>query len=308
MFRFLASVFIKDHKNYQSARVRQSYGILAGAVGIILNICLFLGKWSAGILSGSIAITADAFNNLSDAGSSVVTLIGFRISGQKPDPEHPYGHGRMEYISSMLVAVAILFMGMELMRSSIDKIRNPQPVDSSLLVIAILVASICVKLYMFCYNRSLGKKISSPAMRAAAMDSFSDSLATILVLAATLIGRYTGLMLDGWFGILVGFFILYTGGCALKESTDLLLGQAPAPEMIEEIEETVLSHSGINGMHDLLVHDYGPGRTMISLHAEVPAEGNVLEVHKKIDHIEQELQEKLHCSVTIHMDPVAGNH
>lgn len=211
MITFLARIFIKNHKDYNSPSVRQSYGILCGAVGIGLNICLFIGKWLAGILSGSIAITADAFNNLSDAGSSLITLVGFKLSGQKPDTEHPFGHGRMEYISGLLVSVAVLIMGFELIRSSIDKIRTPEPIACSPVILGVLVASILVKLYMYHYNRTVGHKIDSTAMQATAGDSLSDTVATSLVLLATIISQLTGLILDGWFGILVGIFIFYTG-------------------------------------------------------------------------------------------------
>ena len=304
MITFLASLFIKDSKNYKEPSVRQAYGVLSGAVGIGLNILLFFGKWLAGTISGSIAITADAFNNLSDAGSSIITLIGFRLSGQEPDPEHPFGHGRMEYISGLLVSVAILVMGFELIGSSIGKLRSPEPIESSALVFGILIASILVKLYMFFYNHSLSKKIESAAMKATSVDSLSDTVATTLVLIATLISKYTGLLLDGWFGILVGLFILYTGGSTLKETIDLLLGQPPKQEFIDEVKEIVLGHSMVHGVHDLIVHDYGPGRVMISLHGEVDVNGDIQDIHEQIDHIEHELQEKLHCSATIHMDPI----
>ena len=304
MITFMASLFIKDSKNYKEPSVRQAYGVLSGAVGIGLNILLFFGKWLAGTISGSIAITADAFNNLSDAGSSIITLIGFRLSGQEPDPEHPFGHGRMEYISGLLVSVAILVMGFELIGSSIGKLRSPEPIESSALVFGILIASILVKLYMFFYNHSLSKKIESAAMKATSVDSLSDTVATTLVLIATLISKYTGLLLDGWFGILVGLFILYTGGSTLKETIDLLLGQPPKQEFIDEVKEIVLGHSMVHGVHDLIVHDYGPGRVMISLHAEVDVNGDIQDFHEQIDHIEHELQEKLHCSATIHMDPI----
>lgn len=304
MITFMASLFIKDSKNYKEPSVRQAYGVLSGAVGIGLNILLFFGKWLAGTISGSIAITADAFNNLSDAGSSIITLIGFRLSGQEPDPEHPFGHGRMEYISGLLVSVAILVMGFELIGSSIGKLRSPEPIESSALVFGILIASILVKLFMFFYNHSLSKKIESAAMKATSVDSLSDTVATTLVLIATLISKYTGLLLDGWFGILVGLFILYTGGSTLKETIDLLLGQPPKQEFIDEVKEIVLGHSMVHGVHDLIVHDYGPGRVMISLHAEVDVNGDIQDIHEQIDHIEHELQEKLHCSATIHMDPI----
>ena len=307
MISILSALFIRDRANFTDPDVRQKYGMLCGAAGIALNLLLFAGKFVAGILSHSIAVTADAVNNLSDAGSSVITLIGFKLAGQAPDPDHPFGHGRIEYISGLAVSFLIILMGVELLKSSVDKILHPAPVEGSALVLAILAASIAVKIYRYCYTRSIGKKIDSAAMKATAMDSLSDTVSTALVLAATLIGQFTGLILDGWFGVLVGIFILYTGGSTLKETMDLLLGQPPKKEFIKEIREIVVSHPLIYDIHDLIVHDYGPGRLMISLHAEVDAEGDIQAIHEQIDHIEHELQEKLHCSATIHMDPIVTN-
>ena len=302
MTNFLVKHFIKADPN--TPKGRQRVGMLSGFTGIFLNLVLFAAKFLAGTLTASIAITADAFNNLSDAGSSIITLIGFRLSGQAPDPEHPFGHGRMEYISGLLVSVAILVMGFELIWSSFGKLRDPEPIESSALVLGILLASILVKVYMFYYNRSLSKKLDSAAMKATSVDSLSDTVATTLVLIATVISKYTGLILDGWFGILVGIFIVYTGGSTLKETIDLLIGQPPKKEFIDEIREIVLGHSLVYGVHDLIVHDYGPGRRMISLHAEVAVDGDIQDIHEQIDHIEHELQEKLNCSATIHMDPI----
>lgn len=304
MVSFLAKFFVKNSSDYQSPGVRQSYGMLCGIVGIFLNILLFAGKWLAGTLSGSIAITADAFNNLSDAGSSVITLVGFKLSGQKPDPEHPFGHGRMEYISGLFVAVAILIMGFELIKSSVEKILHPEAIDSSPIILGILIASILVKFYMCFYNRQIGKKIDSAAMLATANDSLSDTISTTLVLVATIISQLTGVILDGWFGVLVGFFIFYTGITTIKDTMDPLLGQPPKKEFVKEIEQIVRAHPIVHGIHDLIVHDYGPGRRMISLHAEVPAHGDLLVIHDEIDNIERELQEKLECAATIHMDPI----
>ena len=303
MISFLARLFIKTEGKSQAA-VRKAYGILCGAVGIGFNVLLFLGKFFAGTLSGSIAITADAFNNLSDAGSSFVTLLGFQLAGQKPDSDHPFGHGRIEYLSGLAVAMLIFLMGFELAKSSLDKILHPAPVDSSWLVIAILCVSICVKLYMSFYNRSLGKKLNAPAMLATAADSLSDSVATTAVLIATLVGRFSGLMIDGWCGILVAAFILWSGFNAAKDTVNPLLGTPPTHEFVNQIKELVMAHPGIIGIHDLIVHDYGPGRVMISLHAEVSASENVLELHDEIDNVESELREKLGCEAVIHMDPV----
>lgn len=304
MISLLARWFIHDHEEVHTSAVRRAYGVLCGAVGIALNVLLFAGKLFAGALSGSIAITADAFNNLSDAGSSLITLIGFRMAGHKPDPEHPFGHGRIEYISGFIVAMAILLMGFELLSSSIEKIVAPEPVSFSPLTAGILAASILIKLYMCFYNRRIGGRIDSAAMRATAMDSLSDCIATAVVLISMLVGHWTGLMIDGWCGLLVALFILYAGLNAAKETIGPLLGEPPTKEFVDQIEQYVLSHEGVVGIHDLIVHNYGPGRTMISLHAEVPATGDILEMHDMIDNIEHGLRERMGCDAVIHMDPV----
>ena len=304
MISLLARFFCKsDGKS--PAQLRTAYGILCGAVGIGLNLLLFLGKFFAGTLSGSVAITADAFNNLSDAGSSVVTLLGFRIAAKAPDPGHPFGHGRAEYLSGLAVSMLILLMGVELAKESLNKILHPALVEFSWLVIGILAASICVKLYMAMYNRSLGKKLSAPALLAAAADSLGDCMSTSAVLVATLIGHYFQLPVDGWVGILVALFIFKGGIDAAKDTIDPLLGKPPTPEFVKEIEDLVMAHKEISGIHDLVVHDYGPGRVMISLHAAVPATGSVMTIHDAIDNIEQELHRKLGCEAVIHMDPIA---
>ena len=302
MVTLLAKIFIQE-KNDQ-AKIREEYGVLCGVVGILFNVLLFAGKFLAGTISHSIAITADAVNNLSDAGSSIVTLAGFKLAGTKPDPEHPFGHGRIEYISGLVVAAAILLMAYELIRDSVGKIVHPEETEFSGLIVVILVLSILVKLYMYFYNHTIGKKLDSAAMQATAIDSLSDTCATTAVLAATLIGHFTGLHIDGWCGVLVGVFILYAGISAAKETLNPLLGQPPAEDFVMQIDRIVMSHPEICGIHDLIVHDYGPGRKMVTLHAEVPADGDILEVHDVIDNVENELREKLGCEATIHMDPI----
>lgn len=304
MISLLARIFIKQREDLEAPAIRRAYGILCGSVGICLNILLFAGKFFAGTLSGSVAITADAFNNLSDAGSSFVTLLGFRLAGQKPDEDHPFGHGRFEYLSGLVVSLLILLMGLELAKSSVEKILHPAAVDSSPLVILILCVSVAVKLYMFCYNKRLGRRLGSPAMEATAMDSLSDSAATTAVLLATLAGHFFGWKIDGWCGILVAAFILWSGFNAAKETLDPLLGTAPTADYVASIRGLVMAHPEILGIHDLIVHDYGPGRTMISLHAEVSSAGNVLHLHDEIDNVEKELREKLGCEAVIHMDPI----
>ena len=307
MIEFLARVFIRHRDGLSPSALRQAYGQLCGAVGIGLNLLLFAGKLFAGTISGSIAITADAFNNLSDAGSSVVTLLGFRLAGRKPDPEHPFGHGRMEYISGLAVAGLILLMGVELGKSSLKKILSPEEIVSSPLVLAILAVSVAVKLYMFYYNRSIGKKIKSAAMSATATDSLSDAVSTTAVLIATLVGQLTGLNIDGWVGLLVALFILFSAYKAAKETLSPLLGQTPDPEFVDRIEQIVLSYPEVLNVHDLIVHDYGPGRMMISLHAEVSADGDLLQLHDVIDNAEHRLKKELGCMAVIHMDPIITN-
>ena len=304
MISVLAKWLIPNREQVEDGAVRRAWGALCGFVGIGLNILLFAGKLAAGTLSGSIAITADAFNNLSDAGSSVVTLLGFRLAGKKPDAGHPFGHGRLEYVSGLIVAGLILLMGAELAKSSVDKILHPEAVTFSWLAAGILLASIGVKLYMYLYNRAVGKKIKSAAMSAPAADSLSDTAATSAVLLAMVIGKLTDVQLDGWVGLVVALFILWSAVQAARDTISPLLGQAPDPMLVKEIESLVMAHDTVVGIHDLVVHDYGPGRCIISLHAEVPADEQVLELHDVIDNIEEELAQKLHCEAVIHMDPV----
>ena len=304
MINLLAKKFIKNYDNTQNPQVRSAYGMLCGAVGIFLNIVLFAGKFFAGVISNSVSITADAFNNLSDAGSSVITMLGFKLANQKPDPEHPFGHGRIEYLSGLVVAMAILLMGYELLTSSIDKIINPQPVEFSIVSVIILVASIAVKFYMSVYNNAVGDKIGSSAMKATGADSLSDCIATAVVLFAAIVGHFSGLAIDGWCGLLVSLFIIRAGIGAAKETISPLLGQKPDEELVNEIYNTVMAHTEILGIHDLVVHDYGPGRLMITLHAEVSSDGDFMYIHDVIDNVEMELNGKLGCEATIHMDPI----
>lgn len=307
MVNALARVFIKDHENISSPAVRGAYGMLCGMLGIVLNVLLFAGKFFAGTISNSVSITADAFNNLSDAGSSAITLLGFKLAGQKPDPEHPFGHGRMEYLSGLAVSMAILLMGWELATSSVDKILHPQAVEFSLLSAVILIVSIATKLYMGAYNKSIGEKIDSAAMKATGADCTSDSVATAVVLVAAVVGQFTDLMIDGWCGLLVSLFIVRAGIEAAKDTIAPLLGQKPDEELVQQIYSIVMENDEVVGVHDLVVHDYGPGRLMITLHAEVSSDGDILYIHDVIDNIEDELKAKLNCAATIHMDPVVVN-
>ena len=288
----------------QAPETRQRCGTLSGAVGIGLNLLLFLGKLFAGIATASIAVTADAFNNLSDAASSVVTLVGFRLAGQKADEEHPFGHGRMEYLAGLVVAMLILLVGVELGQSSLDKIVHPEPVAFSPLSAGILAVSVAVKLWMFFFNRGLSKTIQSAALSATAADSLSDAVATTTLLLGLLAGHFFRLPLDGWLGLAVALFILRAGWGAAKDTIDPLLGRPMDRALAADIDRIVLGHDYILGIHDLVYHDYGPGRAMMSLHAEVPADGDFLEIHDVIDHIERELKARHHIETSIHMDPV----
>lgn len=309
MIKLLSRIFIKHYKNYESPAVRSSYGVLCGGFGIFLNILLFIGKFLAGTLAKSVSITADAFNNLADAGSSIITLLGFRLARQKPDTKHPFGHGRIEYIAGLLVSAAIILMGFELAKSSISKIISPEPIEFSVLTAAILVCSILVKLYMVFYNKSIGKKIKSSTLGATALDSCSDCIATSVVLVSSLIAHFFKINIDGYCGVLVAAFVIYSGIRALQETITPLLGQAPDREFIERIQKLIEEFPEITGIHDLIVHDYGPGRLMISLHAEMPVyeDSDIFAMHDIIDNAERLLSKELECLVTIHLDPTRSN-
>ena len=307
MIFLLAKRFIKNYQDYAQPPVRKGYGILCSVVGILLNILLGIAKFVAGTLSGSIAITADATNNLSDAASSLITLIGFWFSGKAPDPEHPFGHGRIEYLAGLAVSMLILWMGADLGISSIKKLFHPEEIEGGAVVIIILAASILVKLYMWYYNKQTAKKIDSAAMSATAADSISDAVSTLVVLVCTILAITTGLHADGICGIFVSVLILRTGIEAAKDTISPLLGEPPTKEFVESIEKLVLSDEKVVGVHDLVVHNYGPGRLMISLHAEVPGNEDIFLLHDSIDNIERELAEKFQCEAVIHMDPIAVN-
>lgn len=300
--------FVPDYANTGDKAVRERYGVLSGVVGIILNLLLFAGKLTAGLLAGAISVTADALNNLSDAASSVVTLVGFRLAGQKADADHPFGHGRMEYLAGLIVSLLILLVGVELGKSSIEKIIHPEETKLSLLTAGILVVSILVKLWMGWFNSALAGRIKSEALRATATDSRSDAVATAAVLLGLVLSNLLHLPLDGWVGLLVAVLILKAGFGSAKATLDPLLGQPPDPEEVRDIEKLILSFPPIIGIHDMVIHDYGPGRRMMSVHAEVPCDCDVMEVHDVIDQTERELEKAFGIEAVIHMDPVqTGN-
>lgn len=304
MVSFLAKIFIKNPNQCSEETLRSKYGVLCGALGIALNLILFGIKFFAGLISGAISIVADAFNNLSDAFSSIVTLAGFKLAAKKPDVHHPFGHGRFEYVAGLFVSMLILIVGVDLGESSLKKIFSPEAISFSWISIIILGISVCVKLYMAFYNHHFGKKLASPAMAATALDAFSDSIATSVVLICMLIFRFTNVNLDAYCGLAVAAFILYSGIRSAKDTINPLLGEPPTEEFVSEIEAIVKECPHVCGIHDLMVHDYGPGRRVISLHAEVPAGSDLLEIHDEIDNIEKRLRELLHCDAVIHMDPI----
>lgn len=304
MIKLLSRIFIKDSKNYSDVNVRRQYGILCGGFGIFLNIILFALKFIFGTIAASVAMIADAFNNLSDAASSIVSILGFKLASKKPDPQHPFGHGRIEYISGLIISFLILLMGFELLTSSVKSLIHPEKTQSSVISIVIMAIGILIKFYMFFYNHTIAKKINSVSMEATAKDSLSDTISTFVVIISIIAGRFTSFPVDGIAGIIVALFILYTGYDSAKETIRPLLGQPPSKEFVEEIEKEVMAHPPIVGMHDLVVHDYGPGRVMISLHAEVPGDMDIFELHDVIDVTEVSLAMKLNCSATIHLDPI----
>ena len=296
--------FIKDSANTEDPKVRLAYGRLAGIVGIVCNLLLCGFKLLAGILAGSLAMIADAFNNLSDAGSAIVTLIGFKLAGAPADEDHPFGHGRMEYLSAMGVAVLIILAGFELATSAFDKILHPAASEFSLISVIILAVSIGVKLWMAFFNRRIGKKIRSDALCAAGVDSRNDVICTGVVLLSSILGIWLPVSIDGYVGMAVALFVIWSGFTVIKDTVSPLLGQAPDPELVQNIQQTVLSYDGVVGIHDLIVHDYGPGRIIVSLHAEVPEDQPISKSHDVIDNIEMELQERFNILSCIHMDPV----
>lgn len=304
MIEFLIRRFIPDWQQVQRTDVRERYGTLAAAVGILSNIFLCIIKGLIGLFSGSIAVTADAVNNLSDAGSSVITLLAFKIAGKPADEEHPYGHARMEYISGMAVSFIIILLGLELIGSSFEKILHPEEVGVSALTYLVLIVSIAVKLWQGMFNRNLGKRISSEALQATAADSLNDVFSTGAVLLSTLVYQFTAIPIDGWVGMLVAIFITVSGVKLIMETGSPLLGQAPDPQMVRELEEKITAYDGVIGIHDLQVHNYGPGRVFATVHAEVPANRDILVSHDIIDNIEREVGHEMNLNLVIHMDPV----
>ena len=307
MSALLIRLFIKDRDNVKDKNVRKKYGYLGSCTGIVLNIMLFLGKLIAGFVSGAVSVMADAFNNLSDAGSSIMSLVGFKMAAKAADEDHPFGHGRMEYISGLVISFIIMMMSIELGKSSFSKIFAHDKLAFSVMTFVILACSVVVKLWMWYFYRKLGKKINSTSLFASAADSLSDCAATGAVMLAMVFSAFTGINIDGYMGVLVALFIFRSGFMTCKDSVSPLLGSKPDKEFVQDIVDTATSFPEIIGIHDLLIHDYGVGTTVISFHAEVPCEMDFMAAHELIDDLEDSMKEKYHCAVSIHMDPVADH-
>lgn len=307
MTEYLIKRFVKDSGNIKNAQVRQSYGRLGSLMGICINLLLFAGKFTVGTLAGSVAVAADGINNLSDAGSSVVSLISFRLAGKPADREHPYGHARVEYLAAMVVAILIIVLSVELAKSSFNKIIAPQEISSDLLTIGVLAVSIFAKLWLWSFNRKLGRRIDSAVMKATAADSLSDIMATTAVLLSTVISPIIGYSLDGLMGVAVSVFILLSGLSIIRDAMNKLLGDAPDKEQVQAIEDFVKGYGGILGIHDLIIHSYGPGRCFASMHAEVSSRVDIMKSHDIIDNIERDILEQEGVHLVLHLDPIVDD-
>ncbi len=300
----LVKIFIKDSHNIENETVRNKYGYLAGIVGIISNLLLFLIKLVVGVMTSSISIMADAFNNLSDMASSIITIVGFKLASIPPDKEHPFGHGRLEYISALIVAFMVMMVGFQFTKSSIDRILNPVDVKFEVIPFVLLLVSIFIKLWLSIFNKSIGNKINSSAIKASAVDAMGDVFTSSCVVIAFFASRYTSFPIDGYAGVVVSLAILYAGYSLIKETISPLLGEAPDRELVEKINQAILSYPHIEGVHDLIVHNYGVGKTLASVHAEIPANIDIMTIHDIIDEAEREISEKYKLHLVIHMDPI----
>ena len=301
---FLVNRFIQNKDDVKNEKVRNSYGLLGGVVGIVINSLLFAIKISIGLITSSIAIMADAFNNLSDAASSIITIIGFKMADKPADEKHPFGHGRMEYISALIVAFMVMLVGFQFIKSSVERILNPISITFELIPFILLIISISLKLWISKFNKFIGNKIDSGALKAASVDALGDVFTSSCVAISFLASKFTSFPIDGYFGVIVALFIVYSGFSLVKETINPLLGEAPDPELVKSIKDMVLSYDNINGVHDLVIHNYGPGRCMASLHAEIPSDISVMKIHEIIDQAEREISNKLNIYIVIHMDPV----
>ena len=301
---FLVKTFIKNSENTKDKEVRNKYGFLGGIVGIITNVILFAIKLSVGILVSSIAVTADAFNNLSDAASSVITIAGFKMANRPADKEHPFGHGRIEYLSALIVAFMVMLVGLQFVKSSFEKIINPEATKFEWVPFILLIISIFLKLWLSRFNKFIGEKINSSALKASSVDALGDVFTSTSVVISLLVSKFTSFHIDGYIGVIVALVIIYSGFSLVRETINPLLGEAPDPELVKDIETMMLSYDNIIGVHDLIIHNYGPGRCMASAHAEIPSDIDVITIHNIIDRAEREISEKLNIYLVIHMDPI----
>lgn len=301
---FLVKVFIRNENDTKNEKVRTAYGVLGGIVGIIVNLLLFIIKLSVGLLASSIAVMADAFNNLSDAASSIITIIGFKMADKPADAEHPFGHGRIEYISALIVAFMVMIVGVQFVKSSFERILNPIAIKFELIPLILLLMSIVLKFWLSRFNKFIGNKIDSSALKAASVDALGDVFTSSCVSISFLASKFTNFPIDGYFGVLVAGFIIFSGFSLIKETINPLLGEAPDPELVKEIKKMVLSYDNITGVHDLIIHNYGPGRCMASIHAEIPSDISIMKIHEIIDNAEREISDELNIYLVIHMDPI----
>ncbi|SCJ33676.1 Ferrous-iron efflux pump FieF [uncultured Clostridium sp.] len=301
---YLIKTFVKDNEKVDNIKVRNAYGNLAGTIGIIVNVLLFAIKLSVGLLAGSVAVMADAFNNLSDAASSIITIIGFKMANKPADAEHPFGHGRIEYISALIVSFLVMLVGLQFVKSSLERITNPATVKFEVIPFLLLLVSIFFKLWLSKFNKSVGHRINSSALKAAATDALGDVFTSSTVVISFLLAKFTQFPLDGYIGVFVACAIIYSGYGLIKETLNPLLGEAPDPVLVSNISDMVMSYENINGIHDLVVHNYGPGRIMASIHAEIPSDIDVMTIHHIIDTAEREISKKLNIYLVIHMDPI----
>ncbi len=307
MIKQIIRLYIKDYEHTEDKKVREQYSVLGGVLGIICNLFLFSGKCTVGVMSNSIAILSDAFNNLTDMGSSVISIISAKLSNRPPDRDHPFGHGRIEYLASLTIGTIILIVGYTLCDASVSKFFAPEPMEISFWSIIILILSIAVKGWMYTYNRYIGKKINSGVNEATATDSINDAAATAGVLIATIAQQFTDLPVDAAAGMLIGLMIMYAGVGIIREIINILLGKAPDPSLVRQITDMSLRCDNVVGVHDIKIHDYGPGRMFGSLHAEIPDTADLVEVHAALDVLEDEIKEKFHIDFSIHMDPLCTN-
>jgi cation diffusion facilitator family transporter len=304
LIKAIIKAFIKNHRDTADTSVREAYGVLSGVLGILCNLVLFITKLAVGLYIGSIAVVSDAFNNLSDLGSSLVTIFGAKLSSRPPDKEHPHGHGRFEYVASLVVAFIIFGVGLQILRSSVEKIIAPKAVLFSPLSLGLLFGSILIKVWMYSYNKYISRVINSGVNMAVARDSLNDALATGAVIAGTVLGRYVDYPVDGLLGLVISLLIMYSGFGIAKDSVNLLLGAPPDPQLVDNICSMVLKGKNVKGVHDLVIHDYGPGRVTASIHAEVSHTLDIIDIHSEIDEIEQRIEDQLGINIVIHMDPV----